>query len=134
MVVVWLAAAIGFTLGGVATGVIVMVWCVVPVLMLMAWRFSFVPYVAMTPSAVVVRNRVGKTSIPYADIAVVRPGYYGTLIKRRSGGAVVAWAVQKPNWATRTKKRTRADDLADAIRRRMAEVPYATQTGHRSSE
>jgi hypothetical protein len=132
--VVWVALAVGITVGGgVATGVIVILWCVVPLMMLMAWRYSFVPYVAMTPTAAVVRNRVGQTTIPYADIAEIRPGYYGTTIKRRSGGAVVAWAVQKPSWATWSKKGTRADDLADAIRRRVAEVPYAAQTGHVSS-
>lgn len=135
LVVVWLALAVGFTLGGVTTGVIVMVWCVVPLLMLMAWRFSFVPHVALTPSSVVVTNRIGKTTIPYADIAAVHPGYYGTMIKRRSGGAVVAWAVQKPNWATWFKKRTRADELADAIRSRaLADLVSGCTNLHSGSQ
>ena len=134
VVVAWLALALGFTIGaGVAAGVLVIVWSVLPLVTLMAWRFSFVPYVTLTQTAAVVRNRIGMKTIPYGDIAWVRPGYYGTTIKTKSGSAVVAWAVQKPNWATWFNKQTRADELAAAIKQRMAAVSYGAHPEDRNA-
>ena len=134
MVIAWLALTLGVTIGGgVEAGVLVILWSVLPLVALMAWRMAFIPYVALTPSAVVVRNRIGTKTIPYADIASAHPGYYGTTIKTRSGSSVVAWAVQKPNWATWFKQQTRADALAAAINQRAAALPYGAHADDMSS-
>jgi hypothetical protein len=44
----------------------------------------------------------------------------GLIIRRKSGGAVTAWAIQKSNFVPGRPNHARADDIADAI---MARVP-----------
>jgi hypothetical protein len=122
-----LALAVGVTAGGgVAPGVAALLWVFAVTLALGAWRILFVPYVALQSTQVVVQNRIGRTAIPYSEIVAVRAGYYGIRITKRDRGEVLAWAVQKPNWATWSHKRTRADDLVGAIVAR-------TQSPHASS-
>lgn len=54
--------------------------------------------------------------IPLRDVQMVRGGYYGLEIKVRSRRLpITASAIQKPNWANWTGRRTRADEVADAI-------------------
>ena len=88
------------------------------------WRKAFVPFVALMPHDLIVQNRLSNTSIPYADIKGVSGGYYGLIIRLRQGRVVTAWAVQKSNAARWLNKRTRVDDVADAI---MARVPRAIE-------
>ena len=121
----WLALSLGITFGaGVADGVLVLIWVLGPVYGFGAWRYAFVPFVALRTSDVLVRNRWGQQVIPYGDIASVHPGYYGTTFRLKTGSSVTAWAVQKPNWASWLHRRTRADDLSDAITERLPVSPF----------
>lgn len=54
--------------------------------------------------------------IPLHDVLMVRGGYYGLEIKVRGRTfPITASAVQKSNWANWIGRRTRADEVADAI-------------------
>lgn len=115
--VVWLALAVGFTVGNEPS--VVLLWVAFAAIMIGAWRWAFVPFIALTDTGVVIQNRLLRATVAYADIAAVQPGYSGLTITRRSGGSVTAWAVQKTNmkrWQGRED--TRADQVAGAIRAR----------------
>lgn len=85
-------------------------------LAVLVWLFAFRPALAVTGTEVVVTNPWGTRRIPLADVAGAEGGYFGLAVRRRSGGSVTAWAVQKSNGATWSGRRTRADEAADAIR------------------
>ena len=114
-VLAWGALSLGLTVSGVATNVLVMLWCMTVAVALIAWRWTFVPSATLGPASVVIQNPLRRSSVVYTDIAAVRPGYGGTTIVKRSGGRVTIWAVQKSNAATWRNWQTRADDLAAAI-------------------
>jgi hypothetical protein len=80
---------------------------------------AFRPHITVTSTGLVVQSPIQRANMKFADILWVRPGYYGLLIRTRDGRVVSAWAVQKSNAARWAKKRTRADDVADAIISRM---------------
>ena len=112
----WALLAAGVTAGGgVSVGVIVLLWCVTILVALGAWRWAFVPYVALGSESLVVQNRVLRSTVMYSNIASARPGYGGVIIEKRDGTRTCAWAVQKSNAARASGTRTRADDLVDAI-------------------
>ena len=94
-------------------------WVLTAVTAIGVWRGAFRPSITCTPTGLHIRNPGSEAFVPWADIHTVTPGYYGIAIKERTGDVVTAWAVQKPNWATWLHRRTRADDVADAIRRRL---------------
>ncbi|MEV0713812.1 PH domain-containing protein [Asanoa sp. NPDC050611] len=73
------------------------------------------PAVTLTETDVEVRNPLRTQRLPLADVADAKTGYGGLRIETRDGRAVTAWAVQKSNLANWTGRRTRADDVADAI-------------------
>lgn len=115
----FVVVAAGVTVGGTSPGIAVILWCATVAIGIGAWRWAFVPYVALTPDGVVVQNMFDRVEVPYPDIALVGVSYAGLTIRRGSGGRlVVAWAVQKSNFARWMRRRTRADDVADAIRAR----------------
>lgn len=123
VVLVWTALAVGISAGGASVGVATTIWCCVPILAACAWRWAFVPYVALEPGVLLVQNRLGRCHrIAYTDVAMINAGYYGLTIRRHSGPRVVAWAVQKSNVASWTHKPTRADAIADTIRARIGKV------------
>jgi hypothetical protein len=101
--------------GGVSPVVIVILWSVVAIACVGAWRGAFVPYLALTPSELVVQNRFTHTSIPIADVVGAKVGYYGVTIQRGDGRRVQAWAVQKSNLARVAGNRTRGDEVIEAI-------------------
>lgn len=113
------ALAVGVTAGGSSVGVVVILWLAAVFVGLGAWRWAFVPYVAMNATGLDVQNFLGRAQISYDDIDAVGVSYAGLTIVRRSGRPVVAWAVQKSNLAIWFHRRTRADEVADAIRARI---------------
>jgi hypothetical protein len=73
------------------------------------------PAVTLSETDVEVRNPLRTRRVPLAEVADAKTGYGGLRIEIRDGRAVTAWAVQKSNLASWTGRRTRADDVADAI-------------------
>lgn len=96
------------------------------------WRSCFVPYVALEPDCLFIQNRITAVRVPYRDIKQISGGYYGLRIVRTNGTIVMAWAVQKSNFARWLGEHTRSDDVIDAI---MARVPQDAETEdfHRES-
>jgi Bacterial PH domain len=84
-----------------------------------AWRLAFVPYVSVSSPGVIVQNPISRRTVPYSDIAEVRTGYYGLVLRLKSGQAVICWAIQKSNVAKLGRVFTRGDEVADAIRAYM---------------
>jgi hypothetical protein len=75
------------------------------------------PSVTLTDTDVEVRNPLRTRRVPLGEIADAKTGYGGLRIETRDGRAVNAWAVQKSNLASWSGRHTRADDVADAIRK-----------------
>jgi hypothetical protein len=98
----------------------VLLWVILPLAVLVARQWAFVPYVALTADEVVIQNRFDRRLIPYAQIVDVKPGYGGVLFTTKDDDmGVVAWAVQKSNLKKWQHEHTRADDLVDAVKARM---------------
>lgn len=110
----WLSIAIVFSYTE-AVSIAVLMWIASGLLAVFGWRSAFVPYISAAPQELVVQNRFWRRTIPWEDVEAIKPGYYGLLIKRRSNMAVTAWAVQKSNFSVWTKRRTRADDVAEQL-------------------
>jgi hypothetical protein len=115
-------------LGRVGTALLIPVYALVfltirPVVALLgaafavlAWVvFAWRPSITLTDTEVVVRNPFLFQRIALKDVARVGPGYGGLVITTRGGARTSAWAVQKSNLATWTGRRTRADEVAEAI-------------------
>lgn len=116
LVVAWFALALGITLaGGTQMGAVLLLWIVLPVVALGAWRWMFVPYVALMPDSVFIQNRVTSKSIRYSDITEVSGEPDGLRFVTTDGDVVVAWAVQKSNAARRLQRETLADEVSAAI-------------------
>ncbi|HEV7708436.1 MAG TPA: PH domain-containing protein [Asanoa sp.] len=75
------------------------------------------PAVTLTETDVEVRNPLRTRRVPVAEITDAKTGYGGLRIETRDGRAVTAWAVQKSNLANWRGQHTRADDVAEAIRK-----------------
>jgi hypothetical protein len=109
--------------GGVTVGVIVMLWAATLIVGLGVWRWAFVPKVELTRENLLVQNPFGHVAvIPYTKISGAQVGYSGIMVQMRDGSRVLAWAVQKSNMARWAKKRSRADDVADAIMLKAGQV------------
>jgi hypothetical protein len=116
----WLALAVGVTLGGgVGVGVFVVMWASFVCLCLGVRYWAFVPYIALTETAVVIQNRMSSARIDYREIASAHSGDAGITIVRRDGTRVNGWAVQKSNAAKWTNKTTRSDQVVAAITSRI---------------
>ena len=88
-------------------------------LTLLAWLWGLRPRIVATPDQLVVRNPVSSRRIPWSDVESADPGYSGIVIRRRSGGTVVAMAAQKSNLASWSRNSsTRADEIARTIEAR----------------
>jgi hypothetical protein len=70
----WIVLSLVFTLAEVPRGVVLGAWLTTALIAVGAWRWAFVPFVALTAKAVVVQNRLRRTVIPYSDVADVQPG------------------------------------------------------------
>ena len=104
----------------------VVIWVVVLVFSVGVWRSAYRAYVACTREGLRVRNAWEEFFVPWAEIASVKPTYWGLWIIKHDGKIVTARAVQKSNAATWLKRRTRADEVAEAIRERIPPGPFDT--------
>jgi hypothetical protein len=85
------------------------------------WSYSLRPAIRLDDSSVTVINPWRRTSVPLTSVLRVAPGYSGINIEYLIGnrpGVVCAWAVQKANLSTWRGRQTRADRVAEAIKRR----------------
>jgi hypothetical protein len=115
VVILWLGLDVGVTVGlGLGAGA-VMIWAALVLVAVLAWRLAFVPYISVSSSCIVVQNPFRRVTVRYAEIGQVQGGYYGLVLRLKNGGAITAWAVQKSNAARWLRKRTRADEIAEAI-------------------
>ena len=89
-------------------------------------RMAFVARVILSGEELIVRNPFKTHRLPLLRVKSVEPGYSGTVFTMYGGSRVTAWAVQKSNIATWTKKRTRADEMVDAV---VAGRPGRAQRG-----
>ena len=93
----------------------------------LVWLGAFWPSVTLTETELIVRNPWGVTRVPLTDIADTGGAYAGLSVKRRSGGRVAIWAVQKSNAAKMTKRTTRADEVAATIKAAARRAPKASR-------
>lgn len=117
LVVIWVALAAALSADGNWAAAVLGVIAVIGACG--AWRWAFVPYVAVGPDGVRVQNAFTKVTLSYSEIRQVRVGYYGLVLLLTNGGAVTAWAVQKSNWARWRHTTTRADHVGAAITARL---------------
>jgi len=86
------------------------------------WRAAIRPRVVLGDTGVEVVNPWTRRMLAWSDVLWADPGYSGVTISSRSGRSVTAWAVQKSNFSTWTKRTTRADHLVKAIRTRIHQI------------
>ncbi|MCU1484012.1 MAG: hypothetical protein JWN67_758 [Actinomycetia bacterium] len=80
------------------------------------WAGALRPSITLDGEEVVVRNPIRTTTVPVGDITNVEASYGGIRIGRANDTPVIAWSVQKSNLAIWFNRRTRADDVAAALR------------------
>ena len=117
---IWLVVVVAISTGkNTSAGVRALLWIALLVVAVGVWLWAFRPYVALTTQAVVIQNRITKSTVPYESILEVKPGYYGLRLITKNQGDVTVWAVQKSNASKWTKRQTRADEVAAAIRTKV---------------
>lgn len=107
---------------------------ILPVALLLVAAFTFIRSaaygaVALTEDGVEIKNLLGKRIITLASICSVDPGYNGLAITTNDGKSYTALVIQKTNVSRWMGRRTRADEIADAIRR-AADLSVATGHSH----
>lgn len=117
-VVLAIATVCAFLIAGPATGLVVLALGGA-----LAWLFVYRPAVILTGTEVIIRNPWGTRRVPLGDVAGTGGAYAGLSVRRRSGGAVNAWAVQKSNAATWSGRTSRADEAAAAIMTAASHAP-----------
>ncbi|MEY9969020.1 hypothetical protein ABIA33_007107 [Streptacidiphilus sp. MAP12-16] len=85
--------------------------------------------IRVTPDAVIISNPFRTRTIAFSSIAAVSPGYYGVTITTRDGAAYTAMAIQKTNLSRWQGRRTRADEVTDAV---CSAAGLRAPSGHRS--
>jgi hypothetical protein len=111
-----LICAVGGAVGGLPATGAAQAATITALLALLAWRLGLHPEIVSTPDALLIRNPVRSTAVPWADVAECRPGSSGIRIVTRSGHYVTAWAVQKGSIWTRP---TRADHVCGELNARQ---------------
>jgi hypothetical protein len=107
----------------------VFLWLVAVLILVCAWRWYLVPYVALTRERLVVQGAIARHSVRYSAIREVRPGLYGLRIKTTSEGSFTGWAVQKSKFAEWSHRDTTADEVVAEIMERVQESsPSAAPT------
>ena len=127
--ILWTVLATMVTLDDYGPGLVAEIWCGGLGFSLFLWWTCFIPYLELTETELIVRNRIGRHTIPISDIVSASAGYSGTTIRTRSGEVVSAWAVQKPRWATWLHKTVWADDVVAEIMSRVRQAgppPYGS--------
>ena len=77
-------------------------------------RVCVTPYIAVTPTSLVVQNEVRKVRIARERVEGVSPGYWGLAIATRDG-EVLAVAVGKSELLRWLNRRGRADSVGDEL-------------------
>lgn len=113
------AIAIALIVAGLAGGV-ALDFGLVTGLMLLAialglYRFSLYPTVEATRNALVVRNPLTTSAIPWEDITKLSPRYSGISVERKRGYPVTIWCAQKANWDAAHGRRSHADEVIEGI-------------------
>ena len=98
-------------------------WVLAVLMLVCAWRWYLVPYVALTPDRLVVQGAFGHRSVRYSSIRDVRPGAYGLRIKTNAQESFIGWAVQKSKW----RRETTADEVVAEIMGRVQVSPPPSQ-------
>jgi len=118
---------VAFTVGATAIGLdawgTVCLWVVSILMLLCAWRWYLVPYVALTDDRLVVQGVFGQHAVRYSSIRDVRPGLYGLRIRTKAQESFVGWAVQKSKFAEWSRRETLADEVTAAIMVRVRAAP-----------
>jgi Bacterial PH domain len=117
--ILFVLIALAFTAVGLSAAASIVAWALAFLVVLSVWRWYVIPYVAVTPDAVVVRGVFSQHTVDYDAIRRARPGLYGVRIETMDQGAVTAWAVQKSKFAEWTHRHTRADDVVAQIMDRV---------------
>ncbi|ELS51482.1 hypothetical protein STVIR_7500 [Streptomyces viridochromogenes Tue57] len=81
---------------------------------------SFRTSLTLTDHEVIIRNLGWTRTVPLATVTRVHAGYGGIEIETSQGRYVTAMAVQKANVSLWLGRRTRADDVAEAIQEAAA--------------
>ncbi len=92
-------------------------------MLLCAWRWYLVPYVALTDERLVVQGVFGRHSVRYSSIRDVRPCLYGLRIRAKAQESLVGWAVQKSKFGEWSHRETMADEVTAAIMARVRDAP-----------
>ena len=96
-------------------------WVLAVLMLLCAWRWYLVPYVALTPDRLVVQGAFARRAVRYSSIRDVRPGLYGLRIMTKAQESFIGWAVQKSKVAEWSHKETTADEVVAEIMERVQE-------------
>lgn len=82
------------------------------------WCCSLRPEIRLDDENLTVVNPWRRMTLPLASVRRATPGYSGINIEYHTDGqprVLCAWAVQKANLSTWSRRRTRADAVAEAI-------------------
>ena len=85
------------------------------VVAVLLWRFTFHPRIGIDGPLLRIVNPLRSRNIHLTSITSVSSGYEGLRVETQDGRHFTAWAVQKANFSTWTRKRTRSDRIADSI-------------------
>ncbi|GAA4567944.1 hypothetical protein [Planotetraspora kaengkrachanensis] len=81
------------------------------------WRIGVRPAVSLTRDKLLIRNPFSSSRIPLRDVVALDPGYVGIVVKTTDKTKYQVWAVQKSNLANWAGWHTRADHVAEEIRK-----------------
>jgi hypothetical protein len=94
-------------------------WVLAVLVLVCAWRWYLVPYVALTPDRLVVQGAFAHRSVRYSSIRDVQPGHYGLRIKTKAQESFIGWAVQRSTQAEWSHHETSADEVVAEIMGRV---------------
>jgi hypothetical protein len=123
----WTTLTLATATAGTFTGLVIGEWwaataglmgfLVCSLLGAIAYSFGIRPSVLLTSEAVIIHNPFRTIRVSWNEVQGAKATYSGVRIQRAEGRAIVAWAVQKSNLSFAIGRRSRADGLAEAVRR-----------------
>jgi hypothetical protein len=125
----FVALALGATAVGLEAGGAVILWVMSVLILVCAWRWYLVPYVALTDDRLVVQGVFARHAVRYSSIRDVRPGLYGLRIRTKAQRSLLGWAVQKSTYSEWTRRQTTADEVVAAIMARVHDAPLRRRRG-----
>lgn len=94
---------------------------VVALACLAVWAFAFRPRLCVDGTAVEIQNPLRRHRLEAPEVTDIWVAYSGIRFERSSGPPVTAWAVQEWNLSKMLHRRTRAQEVAEALRQRLIE-------------